>query len=151
MDTILSNLLGSQSMCLGMIHNGELKNLSNSINTHSSPLYSCYKFENKYLYPEFRDLQRSSHFLLPGFSITYESIEYKVNVFLTIHKSGVGSIMFKPEDIKKSSRDKLKEISSFQRKNLAVSYSNKLSIEFNGSFPFRVCKSFLLLNRHVRI
>lgn len=82
---------------------------SQDVNTNRSILNALHKFDNRSLYPEFRTLERSTHYLIPGF--TYEDEEHHtVEVVLTLHKSGVGTVLMHPTKYESCTAAQLKQL-----------------------------------------
>ena len=76
--------------------------LPTPVNKDKVILSSFFKFDNSNLYPEFRDLSRTQHYALPGFAISGDALaqylerDGVVDVCLTLHRSGVGTVVFHP-------------------------------------------------------
>jgi len=90
-----------------------------------------YQFEQKYLYPEFRILKRAQRFLLHGFRIQQGEVEWDVQVLLTLHLSGVATLLFYIAPFYETcSAEQLKELTVFYRQRKRIHYSGGLKSAF---------------------
>lgn len=90
-----------------------------------------YQFEQKYFYPEFRILKRAQRFLLHGFSIQDDEVEWDVQVLLTLHLSGVATLLFYIAPFYETcSAGELKELTVFYKQRKRIHYSGGLRAAF---------------------
>lgn len=95
-------------------------------------LRELFKFEEKYVYPEFRNLRRCTRYLLPGFALKYHDPtlglpqDLKVDVVLSLHRSGVATLMFLAKGLNLCSDEGLKLLVNFHMTGHLVDYSDRL-------------------------
>ena len=119
---VFQSLEDNRNIWLARFTGSSLKDETGQIDDETL-LKSLYRFQNKYLYPEFRVLLKSSHFQLPSFSIKVFDFDIAVEVVLNCHKSGVGTLMFLFASIPHCSGRNLKALTSIHSTSVPIHYS----------------------------